>query len=251
MRPAMVEYDVPVGELSLSVRDHAGEPPPVVAMHGLASNARWWDLVAPLLAPRRLVAVDLRGHGRSSRPESGYDFDSVAGDVHAVADALDLGPRVAIGHSWGASVALCWAAADPLVRAVVCVDGGVGDVRGFFGSTWDEASVAMRPPELRGIPESTGGGLQPRLAVDRHMQIAYELYHLDGAALFARVRVPVLFVLAQRGVHDARAAAVSSVLAALPAGSGVRWIEGLHDLPVQRPREVAAATTEFLSALGI
>jgi len=282
MRPAMVEYDVPVGELSLSVRDHAGEPPPVVAMHGLASNARWWDLVAPLLAPRRLVAVDLRGHGRSSRPESGYDFDSVAGDVHAVADALDLGPRVAMGHSWGASVALCWAAADPLVRAVVCVDGGVGDVRGFFGSTWDEASVAMRPPELRGIPESTlgdwvvrsglagdgdpaeaarilrgnfeespGGGLQPRLAVDRHMQIAYELYHLDGAALFARVRVPVLFVLAQRGVHDARAAAVSSVLAALPAGSGVRWIEGLHDLPVQRPREVAAATTEFLSALGV
>jgi len=278
----MVEYDVPVGGLSLSVRDHAGASPAVVAMHGLASNARWWDLVAPLLAPRRVVAVDLRGHGLSGRPESGYDFDAVAGDVRTLAEALALGPRVAMGHSWGASVALWWAALDEGVRAVVCVDGGVGDLRGFFGSTWDQAAVAMRPPELHGVSEemlatwvsrsglagegdpaeamrilrgnfeeSADGGLRPRLSVDRHMQIAYALYHLDSASLFARVRVPVLFVLARRGEVDPRAAAVEAALETLPPGSAVRWVEGMHDLPVQRPREVAAAVVEFLGGVGL
>lgn len=278
----MVEYEVPVGGLSLSVRDHAGESPPVVALHGLASNARWWDLVAPLLAPRRVVALDLRGHGLSGRPDSGYGFDEVAADVRGVAESLALGPRVAMGHSWGASVAMSWAAVDDAVRAVVCVDGGVGDLRGFFGSTWDQAAVAMRPPELRGVSEemlagwvsrsglagdgdpaeamrilrgnfeeSADGGLRPRLSVERHMQIAHSLYHLDSASLFARVRVPVLFVLARRGVADPRAGAVESALGTLPAGSAVRWVEGIHDLPVQRPREVAAAVVEFLGGLGL
>src|SRR5258708_38896726 len=98
MRGRMVEYTVPVAGLTLSVRGHAGEAPAVVALHGLASNARWWDLVAPLLRPRRVVAVDQRGHGRSSRPDSGYDFASVVGDVRGVADVLSLGPCVAMGH---------------------------------------------------------------------------------------------------------------------------------------------------------
>lgn len=278
----MVEYDVPVGGLSLSVRDHAGESPAVVAMHGLASNARWWDLVAPLLSPRRVVAVDLRGHGLSSRPETGYGFDEVVGDVRGVVDALALGACVAMGHSWGASVALAWAAVDPAVRAVVCVDGGVGDLRGHFGSTWDDAAVAMRPPELRGVSEemlaswvarsglagdgdpaeaarilrgnfeeAPAGGLRPRLAVERHMQIAYALYHLDSASLYAHVRVPVLFVLARRGDADPRAAAVDAVVASLPPGSAVRWVEGMHDLPVQRPGDVAAAVVPFLAGLGL
>jgi pimeloyl-ACP methyl ester carboxylesterase len=273
----MVEYPVPAGEVTLSVRDHAGEAPAVVALHGLASNARWWDLVASLLSPRRVVAVDQRGHGLSSRPDSGYDFSTVVEDARGVAASLGLRPCVAMGHSWGAAVALAWAAADASVSAVVCVDGGVGDLRGHFGATWEQAAIAMRPPELRGVEESSlgtwvrrsglagdgsvseavrilqgnfeeapGGGLQPRLSVERHMQIAYALYHLDTAALFERVRVPVLFVLARRGGADGREAAVESALAVLPAGSGVRWIEGMHDLPVQRPVEVAGAVAEFL-----
>jgi pimeloyl-ACP methyl ester carboxylesterase len=279
MCAAMVEYDVSVGGLNLSVRDHVGEPPAVVALHGLASNARWWDLVAPLLAPRRVVAVDQRGHGLSARPDSGYGFDAVVDDVRGLASALSLGPCVAAGHSWGASVALSWAAVDSAVRAVVCVDGGVGDLRGHFGATWDEAAVAMRPPELRGVEESAleswvarsglagegdpadaaralrgnfedapGGGLRPRLSVERHMQIAHALYHLDSAALYARVRVPVLFVLARRGGADPRAAAVEQALRVLPSGGRVVWVDGGLDLPVQRPREVAAAMREFLAA---
>jgi pimeloyl-ACP methyl ester carboxylesterase len=97
--------------------------------------------------------------------------------------------------------------------------------------------------------------MQPRLAVERHMLIARALYHLDSAELIGRVRVPVLFLLALRGGaaggrEDPRLGAVETALRGLPSGSAVRWIEGGHDLPVQRPREVAAAVVEFLAAVG-
>jgi pimeloyl-ACP methyl ester carboxylesterase len=278
------EYLVDAGALRLSVRDHDGERGAVVCLHGLASNARWWDLVAPRLAPRRVVAVDQRGHGLSDKPDAGYDFDSVVSDVRGVVRAMGLGPVVAAGHSWGASVALSWAAADPEgVRAVVCVDGGVGDLRGFFGGSWDVAERAMRPPDLGGIDPAQlhewvarsglagdgdvgtavsilrgnfepdeSGLLHPRLRVDRHMKIAYALYHLDNAELMSRITQPVLLVLAAReGMDESRRVAAESALSRLPRGSALRWIAGIHDLPVQRPAEVAAEMIAFLSALGL
>jgi len=279
----MRELEVDAGALRLSVRDHPGDGPPVVALHGLASNARWWDLVAPRLAPRRVVAVDQRGHGRSQRPDDGYDFPTVVGDARGVVRALGLGPVVVAGHSWGASVALWWAAEHPgEVGAVVCVDGGVGDLRRHFGDTWEKARVTMRPPQLDGIDpsqlrqwvvgsglagdgdvdaaveilrgnfEDAGGGrVRPRLHVDRHMRIAYELYHLDTHALLARVQSPALFVLAGRGPADSRRDMVDAVLPQMPSGSEVRWIDGIHDLPVQRPAQVADAIVEFLAPLGL
>ena len=281
------EYQVDAGALRLSVRDHDGAPggTPVVCLHGLASNARWWDLVAPRLAPRRVVAVDQRGHGHSDKPDGGYDFDTVVSDARGVARALELGPLVVAGHSWGASVALAWAAADPdTVRAVVCVDGGVGDLRGYFGGSWQVAERAMRPPDfsagiepaqLRGWVQRSGlagdgdasvaesilrgnfdvgedGRLRPHLHVDRHMKIAYALYHLDSAELMSRVRAPVLLLLASReDMDESRRESASAALSSLPAGSSLQWIEGMHDLPVQRPAEVGSAMAAFLGALGL
>src|SRR5215469_610667 len=103
---------VPTSGPTLSVRDRPGGEPAILAMHGLASNARWWDLVGAELAPaHRVVAVDLRGHGQSDRPETGYDFDTVVADVREVVEALTPRPLVVAGHSWGASVALAYAAA--------------------------------------------------------------------------------------------------------------------------------------------
>jgi pimeloyl-ACP methyl ester carboxylesterase len=280
---AVREFDVDAGALRLSVREHAGGEPAVVCLHGLASNARWWDLVAPRLAPRRVLALDQRGHGLSDKPDDGYDFDAVVADARGAATALGARPAVAVGHSWGASVALAWAASDrDGVRAVVCVDGGVGDLRHHFGSTWKEASTAMRPPDLVGVEpsvlqawarrshlagdgdpavaaeilrgnfeEASTGRLRPRLRVERHMKIAYALYHLDSAAVMRSVACPVLFVLASRDGADPRRDAVDAALATLPPGSMVQWVDGIHDLPVQRPAEVADAMLAFFAQQGL
>src|SRR6266571_453955 len=63
------DQSVGVGDLAIRVRIWSDKGPPVVLLHGLASSARTWDLVAPLLARRlQVVAVDLRGHGESDKP---------------------------------------------------------------------------------------------------------------------------------------------------------------------------------------
>jgi 2-(acetamidomethylene)succinate hydrolase len=93
------EYRVATQRLALSVRDHAGGEPALIALHGLASNGRWWDLMAERLVPaHRVIAVDLPGHGRSDRPDTGYDFDPVSGDLAALLAVVHPAPVVAVGH---------------------------------------------------------------------------------------------------------------------------------------------------------
>jgi pimeloyl-ACP methyl ester carboxylesterase len=79
----------------------------LVLVHGGAAHARWWDHIAPLLAAdRRVVAVDLSGHGDSGRRDH-YSLDGWAREVVAVAEAAGAaGPPVIAGHSMGGFVAL-------------------------------------------------------------------------------------------------------------------------------------------------
>jgi len=280
----MREYLVDCGSLRLSVRDHPGGSPPVLALHGLASNARWWDLVAARLSPeRRVLAPDLRGHGRSDRPESGYSLAEVGGDVRGLCEATSLDRVVVAGHSWGASVALWLATADPdRVRGCVCVDGGAVSLREQFPS-WAEAEERLRPPSITGVTEEAvrgwakggpladggdpdvaaeillgnfepagGDGLRPRLRVDHHMEIARGLYELDSFELMARVRCPVLLLPARGGPWPAEAKARSLQRAkdVLGERGQVLWLDGGHDLPVQRPAEVADAIGGFVAGLA-
>ena len=62
-----LDRSVPGDGVRLHARDWGGDGPPVILLHGLASNCRIWDGVAPLLAAAgfRTVAVDQRGHGES------------------------------------------------------------------------------------------------------------------------------------------------------------------------------------------
>lgn len=109
-----------------------GEPggPGVLLVHGGAAHSRWWDHVAPLLVEggRRVVALDLSGHGDSGRAP-GYDLHRWAGEVLAVAREAGVGPRpTVVGHSMGGFVTLTAALqhGEELAGAVV-VDSPVRD----------------------------------------------------------------------------------------------------------------------------
>ena len=84
----------------------AGAGEPIVLVHGWPQHWWAWRKVVPLLAPHaRLVMPDLRGFGWSDAPPDGYDKQTLADDVLAVLDALEL-PRVRIvGHDWGGWIA--------------------------------------------------------------------------------------------------------------------------------------------------
>ncbi|TAM71047.1 MAG: alpha/beta hydrolase [Microbacteriaceae bacterium] len=101
-----------------------GEGIPVVLLHGTSANFAVWEPVATALAPRAtVVTLDQRGHGRSDKPDAGYDGAAFADDVVTVLDALNLQRAVIAGHSLGARNAWVTAARHPQrVAAVVAVD---------------------------------------------------------------------------------------------------------------------------------
>jgi acyl transferase domain-containing protein/thioesterase domain-containing protein/LPS sulfotransferase NodH len=91
--------------------------PTVVCVHGLLDHGAAWEAVAQSLAAAgyRVVAPDLRGHGHSDHvgPGSSYHFFDFVADLDAVVGELATAPVTLIGHSLGATVAACYAAARP------------------------------------------------------------------------------------------------------------------------------------------
>jgi pimeloyl-ACP methyl ester carboxylesterase len=116
---------VTVGATTIAYRawgDRAAEG--LVLIHGAAAHARWWDHIAPLLAlGRRVVALDLSGHGDSGRRDA-YSLDLWAREVLTVATDAGIAERpVVIGHSMGGIVALRAASLyGSLLAGVVAID---------------------------------------------------------------------------------------------------------------------------------
>jgi pimeloyl-ACP methyl ester carboxylesterase len=103
-----------------------GSGPPVLLLHGLGSDRRSWRAQCAALENRhRVIAVDLRGHGESSRPRSGYQIAQLAADVAALVETLELPPAHVVGLSLGGMVAFQLAVDRPeLVRSLVIVNSG-------------------------------------------------------------------------------------------------------------------------------
>jgi pimeloyl-ACP methyl ester carboxylesterase len=267
----------------LHVREWTGGHDAVLLIHGLASSSHIWDLVAPRLVRlgHHPVAYDQRGHGRSSKPSSGYGFERTTADAAAVIRATRVRRPLVAGHSWGANVALELAVRHPrLVSGAILLDGGFSSMRDRFD--WRTAKAVLSPPAfggipveafVAGIPEHTGlartpeieavvlslvrvdglGRVHPRLARANHLRILHALWAQDTDGLLRRVRVPTL-VLAAR-TRDVAPDQAEFARAKVEAARRVRaigptvafeWIEGIHDLPLQRPEAVARRIARFV-----
>ena len=90
------------GEITLHYEDH-GSGTPVVLSHGYPLSGQAWEKQVPVLlaAGFRVITYDRRGWGGSSRPAIGYDYDTFAGDLNTLIEALDLRDAVLVGHSMG------------------------------------------------------------------------------------------------------------------------------------------------------
>ena len=80
-----------------------GSGKPVVLIHGWPLNSEMWEYQAPVLAASgyRVIAYDRRGFGKSSQPWSGYDYDTLAGDLNTLMEGLDLQGATLVGYSMG------------------------------------------------------------------------------------------------------------------------------------------------------
>jgi len=250
---------------------------PFLFVHGLASNARMWDGVAARLAEagHPAVTVDLRGHGRSSKPDAPYDVPTVADDLAALIERLELDRPVVAGQSWGGNVAVELAARHPdLVRGIVCVDGGWLDLGRQFAD-WDACRSALAPPRLLGRrlvevegyvrsahpdwPESgirgvlanfevrPDGTIAPWLTYERHIEILRGLWKHHPSERYAGIAVPALLVPADGGDGDwarRKRRDVEAAATAIP-NARVRWVAGDHDVHAQHPHELAGMMLEM------
>jgi len=258
--------------------------PKLLLIHGLASNARIWNFVAPELAKNfRVVALDQRSHGLTSTPLNGdFSFAAVCDDMRAVCDQLEFEKPLVIGHSWGGSVALEYAARYPTaVAGLVLVDGG------FVGlnkrMTWPEAEERLAPPRLAGTPlidfqervkgflgdlyrpeivEVVMGNLEiradqtiaPHLAFDNHLKIVRAMWEQDADSLYAQVKCPALFLPCRptepldpmdHQFLKWKQESVAHIQALMPQAQ-IEWLaDSIHDVPLQRPELVVKNIEAF------
>ncbi|HEX9476606.1 MAG TPA: alpha/beta hydrolase [Candidatus Dormibacteraeota bacterium] len=257
-----------------SVDGDARRDGPLLLLHGLSSNARYWDRLARHLGGRRLIALDQRGHGLTGRPPhaptaDAYSMDELLDDAAFVVGALGLEQPAVVGHSWGATVALELVSTRPgLASALVFIDGPVQSAANMF--SWEEAQKFMQPPlprfasfadaiaaSERDFDGAWADDLEPfvkarvvqdgdrlvlTLTAAMRLALLRGLYDSQPDMLWPRLEVPAMAMLARGGP-----AAISSWkehgatrLATLAPSVEIRWFDTPHDIPIFAPAEVAA-----------
>jgi esterase len=193
------------GDTTLHVVDD-GDPaaPPVLLLHGITASSATYDWLVPhLVDEHRVLRLDFRGHGRSSRTPGAYGFAAYLSDAVAVCEQVIGTPCVAVGHSLGGGVAASLAQQRPdLVRAVVLEDPaimGAADVASLAGNSLLDGFRLIRGavPHLQqtGIslddlagrvaagPSAVGRPLGEILHADAVRATAASLLQLDASVL--------------------------------------------------------------------
>ena len=259
--------------------------PAILLLHGLSSNARYWERVARRLGTRRVVALDQRGHGWTGRPPQapplpiGYGMESLLEDASLLIDALRLDKPVIVGHSWGATVALELAATRPeLASGLVFIDGPVQSPAQMFN--WEEAQRLMQPPlprfssirdaideSHRDFGEAWDSDLEPfvtdrvmadgdalvlTLTAPVRLELLRGLYDSQPEGLWPRLEVPAVALLALRSFARVSRSTDPGVirLGEIAPRVEVKWFDTPHDIPLYMPAEVAAEIERVASLAG-
>lgn len=119
---------------------------PTLLIHGYTDNSRSWSLIAPYLKNRRLLAIDLRGHGKSDAPACCYAYTDFADDASLFLEAMGVAKADVIGHSLGSMTAQLLAAQHPdkvdhvvLISSTTAIGGGPGSW------LWDNVTKLTAP----------------------------------------------------------------------------------------------------------
>jgi pimeloyl-ACP methyl ester carboxylesterase len=246
--------------------DSGGSGWPVILLHGLAGHAGEWLGTMRHLFPRcRTVAIDQRGHGRSTRIPDDLSRDAFVDDVAAVCEAAGLPrPVVLIGQSMGAHTAFLTAARHPqLVSHLVMIEGAIGGgggeeltaLRTALSSwpvpfpTYDSAVRFFGGDNELGYAwadgfEQRADGLWPRWNLEVMIRTMVPVFARECWHEWESLPQPTLLVLGQTGSIDPMR--VDRMLRARPATGRVMIEHAGHDLHLEQPRAWFHALDEFL-----
>lgn len=253
-----------------------GPGPPLVLLHGFSGSSHDFALqIEPLARDRRVLAIDHRGHGRSSNShdEATYTIDHMVDDVIDWIDhAVDHGPVDLLGHSMGGRVALCVALARrDLLRSLILMDTTAwafgsddpeltGPVVDYFSSLGPDSTLAPDPPHPEDdlIEAATSAAFR---SVKDDMRTAFDPMAAKalGTAVFGNHLQPVDHLLGDIdmpvtvivGEHDHPYVDHAPDLAAGVVHGECVVIAGAHHSPqLTHPEEWRAAVLGHLARVG-
>lgn len=224
-----------------------GSGPPVILLHGgLGHSGNWgYQLPALLESGYRVVVMDSRGHGRSTRDERPFSYKQMASDVAAVMDAVGLESAALVGWSDGACTALVLAAAEPARVAGVF----------FFACNMDPSGtkeiLEFTPVLQRCIGRHVQDYEQLSATPDQFDDFSRALSLMQttqpnfSAQDLSQIRVPVTIV---QGEHDEFIKREHALYLArtIPDAHFVELAEVSHFAPWQRPGQFNAVMLAFL-----
>jgi haloalkane dehalogenase len=151
-RPLFAEHRIRSGQGNIYVRDHAGDAPAFVLMHGLPDNLRIYDELIPHLvaAGRRVVTFDFLGYGASDKPTGAvYSYAQQMEDLTRVMDELALGPAILVPHDSSGFAATNFAIDHPeRVAGLYMLNCAYADASGVL---WPEIIELAATPALRAL----------------------------------------------------------------------------------------------------
>ncbi|MEO3946339.1 alpha/beta hydrolase [Gorillibacterium sp. CAU 1737] len=130
----MIEKMIQLGNMRMNVRYLLNDNPVVLFLHFSGGNMKMWEGILPQFEKEySLIVPDLRGHGKSDKPLTGYHIDEMANDLFLLLKHFDIKECHIVGSSMGAEIGLSLAAAHPeLVESLVC-EGALYNEFGEYG----------------------------------------------------------------------------------------------------------------------
>lgn len=244
------------------------EAPPVILLHGFTSTNRMWGGQVPALAAEyRVIAPDLRGHGKTTAPEetSDYGIERYAEDLRALMDHLELEAAAVVGCSFGGMIALQFGVTYPeRVAALVVSDASPAYDRPDYDDRFRKREAGMRETEEfvrthgaaamgKRAAASIEDAFLKRATLDRYARMSSDGFL--GAAYTRRTRPDVTGLLAAKltmpvllvdGEDDPVFCALDVMAKELP-GARVVSVRGAgHGVPSLKPETFTDVLVRFL-----
>ena len=260
---------VDLGEVQLFFTDEGVGGPPMLFVHGYTCDSHDWNWQLPHFESRhRVIAVDLRGHGRSSVPADGYEPARFAADLAGLLEHLACEPVVAVGHSLGGLIVTALAVTHPtFVRAVIAVDPAYlvaeevmrdvaplrdalsdGDPVPLVQTILDGADAATTPAFLRGWHRRRVAGIAPHVLRETLLSMATDprspASGTAGEQFLGRRGCPVLSFFT-----DPKRSAADAALFRDPRSRSVTWDAVGHWLHQERPDAFNECVDAWLASL--
>ncbi len=268
-----------VNGVEIALFEWPGEGPPVFFCHATGFHARCWDQVIAHLPGRHCFALDIRGHGRSSKPAPPYEWRSFGKDVARIASELGLKDALGVGHSMGGHAVTLAAALRPTTFSTLLLIDPVIRSRGAYVGPWREAHFVAKRRNQWISPQEMFDRFEDRppfATWDRAVLRDYCEYGLlpDGnafvlacppaieAAIYENspapasdiyqeidtIRIPVRIVRSMKAVDPAdvmsRSPTAPELAASFAQGADIAVAEYSHFIPMEAPAFTARLIAE-------